>query len=312
MKMTSNSIKFSNLSPQNAIVTRVVAIILVAATSMFGLIPIANAVNPPIVKLTVHYQRVAGDYTGWNLWLWRNVAVGTDSDVNTEGIPFTSSDDFGRIAKVDIDNMDRFENIGLIVRKGAWELKDIETDRFISQINSDGKVEIWLRQNDPVIYFEKPSGPAPKPASTQTASAEKPKVLTISCVKGKTTKKVTSENPKCPSGYKNPLDAFLTFQAFSKCKLFQKDQPSAGIVLLDGGRTLKFSSAGTYSSIWNNASSIEDVFCALSILKAPGFVEAQIETTRALDGLQKASWGKISAFWTYHPSKGLNITINTK
>ena len=312
MKMSGSSITILNPRLLSGISTRLITVVLLAATSMFGLNPIANAANPPIVKLTVHYQRVAGDYTGWNLWLWRNVAVGTDSDVNAEGIPFTSSDDFGRIAKVDIDNMDKFENIGLIVRKGAWELKDIDTDRFISQINSDGKVEIWLRQNDPVIYFEKPSGPAPKPASSQTSKAEKPKVLTISCVKGKTVKKVTSENPKCPSGYKNPLDSFLTFQAFSKCKLFQKDLSSAGIVLIDGGKTLKFSSAGAYSSVWNNATSIEDVFCALSVLKAPGFVEAQIETTRAIDGLQKASWGKISAFWTYHPTNGLNITINTK
>jgi hypothetical protein len=232
--------------------------------------------------------------------------------VSQTGVKFTGTDAFGKFVTLDINNMDKFDNIGLIVRQGEWIAKDVENDRFITKFYSDGTTEIWLRQGDPTIYYEKPNGPAPIPAATQTAKPEKLKVLTISCVKGKTTKKVTGENPKCPSGYKNPLDAFLTFQAFSKCKLFQKDQPSAGIVLMDGGRTLKFSSAGTYSSIWKNASSIEDVFCALSILKAPGFVEAQIETTRAIDGLQKASWGKISAFWTYHPTNGLNITINTK
>jgi len=38
----------------------------------------------------------------------------------------------------------------------------------------------------------------------QSTSPEKlnPKQITISCVKGKTTKKVTAVNPKCPNGYK--------------------------------------------------------------------------------------------------------------
>ena len=51
--------------------------------------------------------------------------------------------------------------------------------------------------------------PAPSPTPTPTASptpsaSAKPvlKTATITCVKGKTTKKVTAVNPKCPAGYK--------------------------------------------------------------------------------------------------------------
>jgi hypothetical protein len=40
---------------------------------------------------------------------------------------------------------------------------------------------------------------APTPVATVTVSKKK---VTISCVKGKTTKKVTAVNPKCPAGYK--------------------------------------------------------------------------------------------------------------
>jgi hypothetical protein len=47
------------------------------------------------------------------------------------------------------------------------------------------------------------------------------------------------------------------------------------------------------------------------VMKAPSFVTAQIDSTRALDGLQKATWGRLSAFWTYHPDNGLNISINS-
>ena len=25
-------------------------------------------------KVTIHYQRVESDYTGWNMWLWGNVS----------------------------------------------------------------------------------------------------------------------------------------------------------------------------------------------------------------------------------------------
>lgn len=136
------------------------------------------------------------------------------------------------------------------------------------------------------------------------------KKLTITCKKGSLTKKVTGESPVCPSGYTNSLAKFLTFQAYSKCKLYKKDSSFSAIALLDAGKTLEFSKAGKYF-FYANAASISDLDCALSVLKAPSFVTSQINSTRALDGVQKATWGKISAFWTYHPDNGVNISFNT-
>ena len=146
-------------------------------------------------------------------------------------------------------------------------------------------------------------------AATQTA--QDAKKLTITCVKGKVKKKVTGEIPKCPSGYKNPLDAYLTFKAFSNCKLYKKDSYLGGINLADGGKTLTFSGVGKYTSV-TSAGNYTDLVCALAVLKVPSFVQTQIDTTRALDGMQKATWGKISAIWTYHPDNGLNISFNSK
>jgi pullulanase len=148
---------------------RLIAIALAAVVTLVGLPHIATAANPALVKLTVHYQRSDNDYTNWNLWLWRNVATGTDSDVNKAGVPFTGSDDFGKSVTVEIDNMDKFENIGIIVRKGDWVAKDVSADRFISKIKEDGTVEIWLRQNDSVIHYEKPSGAIQEAAGTKLA-----------------------------------------------------------------------------------------------------------------------------------------------
>ena len=142
-------------------------------------------------------------------------------------------------------------------------------------------------------------------------AAQDAKKLTITCVKGKTKKKVTGETPKCPSGYKNPLDSYLTFKAYSNCKLYKKNSYLAGVKLSDGGKTLTFSNVGRFDYSADSGN-YADVECTLSVIKTPSFVTSQINSTRALDGLQKATWGKISSFWTYHPDNGLSISFNSK
>jgi hypothetical protein len=44
--------------------------------------------------------------------------------------------------------------------------------------------------------------PTPTPTATPAVKPVVPKKATITCVKGKTTKKVTAVKPKCPSGFK--------------------------------------------------------------------------------------------------------------
>jgi hypothetical protein len=52
------------------------------------------------------------------------------------------------------------------------------------------------------IKLEQPAATVPAPLATPAPSA-KPvaKTITLICVKGKTTKKVTGVNPRCPAGY---------------------------------------------------------------------------------------------------------------
>ena len=134
-----------------------------------GLPAIATAANPATVTLTVHYQRPGADYDTWNLWLWRNLGTGSDADVNKDGVKFSGDDDFGKVVTVEINNMDKFDNIGIIVRKGEWAAKDVTADRFITKFGADGKTEIWLRQADPVIYYEKPTGEVAVPTGSKQA-----------------------------------------------------------------------------------------------------------------------------------------------
>jgi len=67
---------------------------------------------------------------------------------------------------------------------------------------SNPTIKVKLTQDAPVVV-----APAPAPSvnpSTPTANAAKPTVKqsTVTCVKGKTTKKVTATKPACPSGFK--------------------------------------------------------------------------------------------------------------
>ena len=148
---------------------RAFALVAIAVMAAVGLPAIATAANPAVIKLTVHYQRPGADYTGWNLWLWRNVGSGSDAEVDKNGVQFTGDDAFGKVVTVEINNMDKFENVGIIVRKGEWAAKDVTADRFITKFNSDGTAEVWLRQADPVIYYEKPSGEVAVPEGSKLA-----------------------------------------------------------------------------------------------------------------------------------------------
>jgi hypothetical protein len=205
---------------------------LLIVASLFQ--PAASAISPATIKITVHYQRAASDYADWDLWLWRNPWNGTDGNVDSKGVKFTEEDKFGKIAIVSVDGLDKYTSVAFIVRRGgeAWLEKDITDDRFIEKFNSDGTAEIWLIQGDREIYYQDPAvakaaadkaaadkaaadkaaadkaaadkaaadkAAADKAAAAKAAAAKK---TTITCIKGKSVKKVTAVKPKCPTGYK--------------------------------------------------------------------------------------------------------------
>lgn len=55
--------------------------------------------------------------------------------------------------------------------------------------------------------------------------------------------------------------------------------------------------------------SANDVGCILGNTRMPSSVESQINATRALDGMQHASWGQFKATWTFHPDNGSNLIL---
>jgi hypothetical protein len=59
----------------------------------------------------------------------------------------------------------------------------------------------------------------------------------------------------------------------------------------------------------------DTMICVLGWVSPPQHVISQLSSTRALDGMQTATWdgvfGEVSALWTYHPDQGLNLTVFT-
>lgn len=140
---------------------------------------------PEKVTLTVHYNRTAGDYEGWNVYLWRNVDGAGDKEVKADGFAFGDADDFGQVAVAEVDGMTAFKDLGFIIRKGAWVKKEGPAcgptkngDRFAT-IAESGIAEIWIMQDDCTIYTEAPTVEAPKPAIVSASIDDLNKITVV-------------------------------------------------------------------------------------------------------------------------------------
>jgi len=98
--------------------------------------------------LVLHYHRPDGDYRGWNAWVWTDAGQG-------QAYPFDRETPFGRAALVPVDHNP--ERYGFIVRRGNWELKDIDRDRFVAPNKNNTQrhvTEAWLTTGDPTVYTD--------------------------------------------------------------------------------------------------------------------------------------------------------------
>lgn len=106
--------------------------------------------NHESVTVTVNYTRRDNDYEGWNIWMWPQDGDGRE-------VQFTQDDENSKVAIAKFSNMVGKKNVGLIVRKGDWESKDVDGDRLIdlTYANSKGEVTIYLLQGDANVYYGK-------------------------------------------------------------------------------------------------------------------------------------------------------------
>jgi hypothetical protein len=77
--------------------------------------------------------------------------------------------------------------------------------------------------------------------------------------------------------------------------------------LADDDNTLVLDMAGEEPG--TGTATADDVLCVLGELEAPQAILTRMESTRALDGMQSATWSTYEATWTYHPDDGLDLIL---
>ena len=103
------------------------------------------------LQVFVHYYRYAEDYKNWNVWAWGDEAEGA-------GYPFTSFDEYGKLAKINLKDIGSMTQLGFIVRKGEWSAKDIDKDRLIdltkaSEVDGKKQLHVYLLQGEEMVYY---------------------------------------------------------------------------------------------------------------------------------------------------------------
>ena len=103
--------------------------------------------------------------------------------------------------------------------------------------------------------------------------------------------------PEGPGAGQTPLQA-----ARSACSSVSLSSAKLG----DEGYSLTLDMRGDDDQV---GLAIESIDCILEALDVPDATKEKMRSTRALDGMQSASWGDITATWTYHPDSGLDVIL---
>lgn len=121
----------------------------------------SGPVTPPSYDedaIWFHYYRPEADYDDWGLWLWEHPTDGSNDIAFDTTFEFNGRDDFGMIAAYPTSLWSDIANneIGLIVKKGAWVEKDTPNDIFFSlndfEKDSNNIYHVYIVSGDATLY----------------------------------------------------------------------------------------------------------------------------------------------------------------
>ncbi|MDH6126916.1 pullulanase-type alpha-1,6-glucosidase [Kitasatospora sp. GP82] len=118
--------------------------------------PVPTANSRPYA--VVHYQRKDGDYDGWNLYAWGDLADG-EATTWPAGHGFVGRDAYGAFAYVRLKS--GAADLGFVVEKNGT--KDVAADRHLD-LSTTG--EVWLKEGDPTVRTTNPGPVDTVPADT--------------------------------------------------------------------------------------------------------------------------------------------------
>ena len=101
------------------------------------------------------------------------------------------------------------------------------------------------------------------------------------------------------------IGSLVTSRALADAATACDVEANSWIEVGDEGRSISMKSEGEES----DGADISDIACIFGELDTPDSVINRVDSTRALDGRQTATWNDFSASWGYHPDDGLDIVI---
>lgn len=94
-------------------------------------------------KVNINYKRFSQEYKDWNLWLWEEGREGKE-------VFFQKDTPYGKNLVVEIKKDKDVNKIGFLLKKGAWQDRDIPKDRYIP-LNKEN-IDVYLIEGDEKIY----------------------------------------------------------------------------------------------------------------------------------------------------------------
>ena len=94
-------------------------------------------------KISFSYERADGIYDGWNLWVW-------GTGVQDDRIDFSEVKDGKAYATIAVSP--EVEQVGFIVRKGDWEAKDGEKDRYITLNRNESITKVKVTSGQEAVF----------------------------------------------------------------------------------------------------------------------------------------------------------------
>ncbi|XEC94381.1 pullulanase [Paenibacillus tarimensis] len=151
-----------------------------SVTEQYTIPPDPDGGDPvPSEHIRIHYQRTAGDYDGFGLWLWNDVEA-PSSDWPSGAIAFTAgkTDSYG--AYIDVPLKDGAKQIGFLVVHRETGDKD-GGDKSFTLL--DGYKRLWIRQGDDNVYVS-PYGEVPTGLISAEIVAERKVLLNFTMTDG--------------------------------------------------------------------------------------------------------------------------------
>lgn len=150
-------------------------IVFVALTTLlFTLMSIVVLADVKPSEIYIHYYRYDDNYEGWNIWVWQSLPSSLEGQAYSLAKDDTATiiNYGGAVTKITLnDTLSDATRLGFIVRKGNWDQKDIDSDRFIEipLTTPSSDMHIYLVEGDVKIGYaiDDPAGPSKDPKFKQ-------------------------------------------------------------------------------------------------------------------------------------------------